>query len=487
MVFHPDPLSAVSSTISATIKILEVTYQLKAVGQQTADLLSTTRHVDFMLQQANRLRRLKAGLLNTSERTMVDTVISDTEDALRAVAKLVEHCRVDKDTTNGIKFGHRVMWVFRDNPSVRDKHQKLQVCYQSLTIVFNCLYSKDVVVIAPIPEVRSEEQPPPYDPQLKELLEWQNRRKGRKSKEERESIRNENLEVTNGNANPTHVAGASSPCLLAIDLCDNSRTSSLSTYTDMFSESPATTISDARPSVLPDSGNPLSPATQSPDSTNPSLHTSAHSSFYGDENQSTPPSAHARTHNDCFGSMHNLPKIDSPPFAAMIAPYQFTNDDKDGLQVGHKHPAHIPNPALDHAPTSPAVAFHTTPSTTPAIPSLPHTAVATPTSSELSARDALRSRWLDLSENDRYVAQEPTEAPEVELYPLRASIKSDDIGPGTSYQSDRLDAIARVEDVMSRGEKVTSTGQGVMKRGGRSWLAYHATRSDTGDGMDWNG
>lgn len=419
---------------------------------------------------------------------MVDTVISDTEDALRAVAKLVEPCRVDKDTTNGIKFGHRVMWVFRDNPSVRDKHQKLQVCYQSLTIVFHCLYSKDVVVIAPIPEVRSEEQPPPYDPQLKELLEWQNRRKGRKSKGERESIRDESLEVTNGNANHIHVAGASSPCLLAIDLDDNGRTSSLSTFTDMFSESPVTPTSDAQPSVLSDIGNLLSPATQSPDSTNSSLHTSAHSSFYGDENQSNPPSVHARTPNEYFGSMHNLPKIDSPPFAAMIAAYQFTNDEKEGFQVGHKHPAHGSIPASDQAPTSAALALDTIPSTTPAILSLPHTAIVTPTSSELSAKDALRTRWLDLSERDKYVAQERTEAPEVGLYPLPARMKSDIDEPSTSYQSDRLDAIARVEDVMGRGERATSSGQGVMKRGGRSWLAYHATRSDTGDGMmDWNG
>lgn len=485
MGFHPDPLSAVSSTINATIKILEVTYQLKAVDQQTADLLSTTRHVDFMLQQASRLRRLKAGLLNTSERTMVDTVISDTEDALRAVAKLVEPCRVDKDTTNGIKFGHRVMWVFRDNPSVRDKHQKLQICYQSLTIVFNCLYSKDVVVIAPIPEVRNEEQPPPYDPQLKELLEWQNRRKGRKSKGERESIRDESLGVTNGNANPTHVAGTSSPCLLAIDLDDSGRTSSLSSYTDMFSESLVTPTADALPSALSNSDTLLSPATPSADSTNASPHSSAHSSFYNDENRSTPPSVHSRTHNDCFGSKPNLPKIDSPPFASMIAPYQFNSDDKDGLQVGGKYPAHVSIPASDQAPPS-ALALDTTLSTTPTIPSLPHTAVATPTSSELSARGTLRSRWPDLSSrSDRCVSQEPAEA----LYPpLRARMKSDDIEAGTTYQSDRLDAIARVEDVMSTGEKVTMSGQqGVMKRRGRSWLACHATRSDTGDGMDWKG
>lgn len=417
---------------------------------------------------------------------MVDTVISDTEDALRAVAKLVEPCRVDKDTTNGIKFGHRVMWVFRDNPSVRDKHQKLQVCYQSLTIVFNCLYSKDVVVIAPIPEVRSEEQPPPYDPQLKELLEWQNRRKGRKSRGDKESIRGESLDGTNGNASTIHSDGTSSPCLLAVDLDDNGRTSSLSSYTDMLSESPVTPTSGAQPSVLSNSDSLLSPAAPS-DSTTASPHSSAHNSIYGDEDQNTPPSVHARKRNDYFGPAHNLPKIDSPPFASMIAPYQFNDDDKDGLQAGRTDPAYVPIPASDKSPSSSAPALATRPSaTTPAIPSLPYSAVATPTSSDLSARDALRSRWLDLSESNRCVTQESTE---VGLYPPRGRKKSGDIEPATSYQSDRLDAIARVEDVMSRSDKAMNSGQqGGMKRGGRSWLAYHATRSDTGDGMmDWNG
>ena len=486
MVFHPDPLSAVSSTISATIKILEVTYQLKAVDQQTADLLSTTSHVDFMLQQAHRLRRLKANLLNTSERIMVDRVISDTEDALRAVAQLVEPCRVDKDTKNGIKFGHRVLWVFRDNPSVRDKHQKLQICYQSLTVVFNCLQSKDVVVIAPIQEERSEEQPPPYDPQLKELLDWQNRRKGRKGLGERGSIQDESLGLTNGNANAIKVAGASSPCLLAIEFDDDGRTSSLSPYKNILYESTTMHTPNTQPSVLSKNNISLNPATSPPEWTNASFHTSARDSFHDDKNRSPPPGGHAHTRNDHSSPTNDLPRIDSPPFATMIAPYQFNNDEKDGLQVDRKQLANMSTSALGQAPTPSAVALDTTPSTTSSFSALPQTAVATPASSELSARDALGIRWLDLSGSDRYVAQEPTEVSSPGLHPLRARINSD-VHPGTNYEADRLDAIARVEDVMTRGDRATSTGRGVLKRGGRSWLAYHATRSDTGNGMDWNG
>jgi len=40
-----DPLTPIAATINSTLRIFEVTYQLKAVGEQTADVLETTRHV----------------------------------------------------------------------------------------------------------------------------------------------------------------------------------------------------------------------------------------------------------------------------------------------------------------------------------------------------------------------------------------------------------------------------------------------------------
>jgi len=176
-----DPISSFAAAVNGPFRILEVTYQLKAVGEQTADLLSTTKHVDTNLNEARRLRRVKDTLINHGERTWIDAVINDTDRALRAVAQLIEPARVDELTKSNISLGHKVMWVFRDNPKVRDKHSRLSMCHQSLTAVISCLYSKDVVVIAPIPQEKKEEQPPPYDPEMEQLLNWMNPRRRRKS------------------------------------------------------------------------------------------------------------------------------------------------------------------------------------------------------------------------------------------------------------------------------------------------------------------
>lgn len=167
-----------SACLNASVKIFEITYQLKAVEQQTSDLLSTTRLVDHDVKEARRLRRLKVAFLGVSERAWMDGVIDHTESALRAVAQLIEPARVDKTTSQGINFGNRVMWVFRDNPQVRDRHQRLVLCHQSLTAVISCLYSKDMVGTAPMADDNElEEQPPPYDSELHDFLSWRHRKR----------------------------------------------------------------------------------------------------------------------------------------------------------------------------------------------------------------------------------------------------------------------------------------------------------------------
>lgn len=483
----PDPFTAVSSSINATIKILEVTYQLKAVDEQTADLLSTTRHVDFMVQEAHRLRRLKAGLLNASERNMIDTVISHTEDALRAVAKLVEPSRVDKATKRSIGFGHRVMWVFRDNPSVRDKHQKLQICHQSLTIVFTCLYSKDVVVIAPAPEGMGEDQPPPYDPQLKELLDWSNRKKRRKSLGERDGPASEDLDVAKGSSDAIPIAGPRRPCLLAIPLQEDDEAPSFSTpIPEMLFESPTMPTAEVKLSVACNNDTFLNCATTSPESNSRSPHTSAHgSSSYG-EIRETPSNTHTDERKDYINSARNLPEIDSPPLASMIASYNFDNDGKDGPQVGREFRPHESLSAWDQTHSPLADAASDTPSNNTLSPKLPFSPAAISSSSRLNDGYDLGLRWLESSRHDSYHPQEPTEASSLGQHLPPAKFHSD-IQLRTTYQSDRLDALARAEDVTTRENMAVSATQGSVKRGGRGWLAYHATRSDTGASMDWNG
>ena len=485
MGFPLDPIAAVTSNFNTTIKILEVTYELKAVDEQTTDLLSTTHHVDYMLQHAHRLRRLKAGLLNTSERAMIDTVIGDTENALRGVARLVEPCRVDKATKNFIGFGHRIMWLIRDNPRVRSKHQMLQICYQSLATVFNCLFSKDAVVIAPMPEVGSEEQPPPYEPQLKELLNWQNRRKGRKSLGKKDRSSDKSVGLANGSRDVTPVVNSSSPCLQAVELEADTGISSLLTDTETSSESFPTPPSDAQLPHFFNNDNPLRPTTPTPESSSTWMPLSIHDSLPDNENQITPSSIHPNTHTDEFGVTYKLPIIDSPSFAAMMAAYKF-KDIRDSLHLGNKRLAHTSISTANQASSSSSGALGTTPSTSLYVPSLPLATVSTPAPLESNAGDTPRFRWLESLGSETYDVQQSTGASDPGQHSLRASVISDTRSI-TAYHSDRLDAIARVEDVMTRDEKAMSVGQAVIKRGGRSWLAYHATRGDTEHGINWDG
>ena len=175
-----DPVSAVAASIITSVRLFEVTYQLKAVDEQTADLLSTARHVDTNLNEARRLRT-KVALLDAGESAWIDGVIEDTDKALRAVAQLIEPARVDKNVKEGINFRQRIMWVFRDNPKVRDKHAGLTLCHQSLMTVIACLHCKTLVIIEETTGPRNEEKPPPYDPQTADLFNWRNRRRRRKS------------------------------------------------------------------------------------------------------------------------------------------------------------------------------------------------------------------------------------------------------------------------------------------------------------------
>lgn len=176
-----DPISSLAAGINSTIKILEVTYQLKAVDEQTNDLLSTTTHVNKNVSEARRLRSIKAGSLNKEDLIWTDSIIEDTEKALQGVAQLIEPARIDRTTDKNIKFGSKVAWVFRDSPKVRDKHSKLSICHQSLLAVITTLHTKHGVAVGSMHTERKDEAPPPYDPQMEELFKWQDQRKRRKS------------------------------------------------------------------------------------------------------------------------------------------------------------------------------------------------------------------------------------------------------------------------------------------------------------------
>ena len=199
-----DPITAIATCVNSTIKIFEVTYQLKGVDEQTADLISTANHINLNINEARRLRQAKILHLSLTERAWIDRIISDTEEALRNIAELIEPARVDKTTTSrqSIEFRNKVLWVFRDNPKVRDKHARLIVCHQSLTAIIACLHGKGAENQAPEEREEGKEQPPPYDPELQDFFEWNNQKRRRKS--------SSNTKTEGGSTNPAMACAASS-------------------------------------------------------------------------------------------------------------------------------------------------------------------------------------------------------------------------------------------------------------------------------------
>ena len=143
MPFPPlDPVTIAISGVTTSIRLFQVTYQLKAVGGQTGVLLTTVKHVERNINEALRLHQLKGALLSNGESKWMDNIIDYTYKALLEVSKLIEKVRIHQETKNYISLGHRAMWVLRDHPDVVEKHQKLSIRHQSLTAVISCLYPR---------------------------------------------------------------------------------------------------------------------------------------------------------------------------------------------------------------------------------------------------------------------------------------------------------------------------------------------------------
>ena len=178
LLFKAVPVDPVTATVLKTFhRIYELHSQIQAVDEQTKDLLSTTHHVASNVQEARRLHRAKTSFLDYSENIWMENVIKDTEDALLAVAQLIEPIRVNRMVKKDIDFANKVEWVFKQNAQVAGKQARLNTCCQSLNSVIACLHSKN----AGAPTTISGEQLPAYDFSMQRFLTWENQRKRRKS------------------------------------------------------------------------------------------------------------------------------------------------------------------------------------------------------------------------------------------------------------------------------------------------------------------
>ena len=137
-------VSAFGSVFNASWKIATVVYELKAVGEQTRDLLDTTSQVSSTLQHAQVLRRQRSGLLNSTEKKWIDDVLQASDRAVGNVAALIEPARVDMQTNfNKIKLLTRSQFILRDSPKVQVQLGRLGIAAHGLNTAMGVLCHRD--------------------------------------------------------------------------------------------------------------------------------------------------------------------------------------------------------------------------------------------------------------------------------------------------------------------------------------------------------
>jgi hypothetical protein len=143
-------ISAVGSIFNASWRIATVVYELKAVGEQTRDLLDTTSQVSSTLQHCKVLRRQRSGLLNVTEKKWIDDVLQASDKAVGNVAALIEPARVDMQTQcNKIRFFTRGQFILRDSPKVQVQLGRLGIAAHSLNTAMGVLCNREGTAKSP--------------------------------------------------------------------------------------------------------------------------------------------------------------------------------------------------------------------------------------------------------------------------------------------------------------------------------------------------
>ena len=146
--------SAITSSFTAILRISQAVYELKAVGEQTRDLLDTTKYVNSSLESVRGLRRQKSDLLNRDEKRWIDQQVDFTQKAVDGVAVLIERARVDMAAKSGtgnedefetkhIKIHHRARFVLEDGPKVQTNLMKVTMAMNGLNSAMVTLSSRE--------------------------------------------------------------------------------------------------------------------------------------------------------------------------------------------------------------------------------------------------------------------------------------------------------------------------------------------------------
>lgn len=123
---------------------LQAPKQSSSATEQVAELLKITKHIRTQLQEAQRLRQLKAPLLDPAEETWINSTISDITEAAHDIAVLLEPTRIEQEIGNGrLGLRRQLRWKYRDGQRTINKSQRLLACHRSLIGVLSYLHQVD--------------------------------------------------------------------------------------------------------------------------------------------------------------------------------------------------------------------------------------------------------------------------------------------------------------------------------------------------------
>ena len=479
------PVDPVTATVLKTFyEIFELQSKIQAVDEQTRDLLSTTHHVAFNVKEARRMYRVKASILDFSENVWIEGVIKDTEEALLAVAQLIEPARVNRAVKQKIDFANKVEWVFKQNAQVAGKQARLNNCCHFLTAVIACLHSKSAAAPAPL----LEEQHSPHNFSMERFLIWESQRKRRKS-------------VMSLNSEQQQRSPGLSRCSNSFITDVTSSESSASTkFTDPRSSTlslPAGFEDSARgPMVKPSPSYGQSPLRTRPASEPftpiPRPKFSSFMSVHSWPEVDEEPTLASPDRNDYFPNPRSTTDIPVMAYKPMLSadtpsadngpPAPFTSleacyDGADGLQVYNPYMPYTDSPTADERPRSTI----TSPAEIDSPSMIPY-----PDSDPPRSLNPTFQNMPDPLTYRRHTSESAAPA-RSGFYGLRQSLGnlrtwSDSYQQGiyqdgiTDTRFDRL-ASPAVEERRSCG---ANNG-----RGRRSWLAYHASRKDLRSGGGW--
>lgn len=146
--------SAISSSITTIIRLVEFGLHYAEVCNETRELLYNIDLVNGKINIAKNLRSAKETWLDNHIKANVDHDISIAEEAVKSIGITIEGCRVDLQSKQTVSALNRLKWLLRDNQAFLSKERTLSNSLQAL--------NTDILIMNSVGP-SSDAPPPAYD------------------------------------------------------------------------------------------------------------------------------------------------------------------------------------------------------------------------------------------------------------------------------------------------------------------------------------